>query len=188
MVETGLRREEAAGLACAMLPAPSGSSNAMLRMTLDPTKTPTKGGKARWVQMSPQLYAALWQYREVERPRLAMLYRQKHAGVTDRLFLNRYGDPLSLQGLDNVFRKASDRSGIHCTPHMLRHTFGTYELLRLEKVMNQGNALLWVKERMGHSSIQTTMRYLHLAVVAGQDTLDDYQEAITSMMAEVCRG
>lgn len=160
----------------------------MLRMTLDPTKTPTKGGKARWVQMSPQLYAALWQYREVERPRLAMLYRQKHARVTDRLFLNRYGDPLSLQGLDNVFRQASDRSGIHCTPHMLRHTFGTYELLRLEKVMNQGNALLWVKERMGHSSIQMTMRYLHLAVVAGQDTLDDYQEAITSMMAEVCRG
>jgi integrase len=71
---------------------------------------------------------------------------------------------------------------------MLRHTFGTYELLRLEKVMNRGNALLWVKERMGHSSIQTTMRYLHLAVAAGQDTLDEYQEAITSMMAEVYRG
>jgi site-specific recombinase XerD len=188
MVETGLRREEAAGLVCAMLPEHPGSDHAMLRMTLDPTKTPTKGGKARWVQMSQQLYAALWQYREVERPRLATLHRQKHARVTDRLFLNRYGDPLSLQGLDNVFRQASDRSGIHCTPHMLRHTFGTYELLRLEKVMNRGNALLWVKERMGHSSIQTTMRYLHLAVAAGQGTLDEYQEAITSMMAEVYRG
>jgi site-specific recombinase XerD len=188
MLETGLRREEAVGLACAMLPAPTGCSNAMLRMHLDPTKTPTKGGKARWVQMSPQLYAALWQYREVERPRLARRYQQKHGCVPDCLFLNRYGDPLSLQGLDNVFRQASERSGIHCNPHMLRHAFGTYELLRLEKVMNRGNALLWVKESMGHSSIQTTMRYLHLALAAGQDTLDDYQIAITSMMAEVYRG
>lgn len=75
-----------------------------------------------------------------------------------------------------------------CRVRHRRHTFGTYELLRLEKVMNRGNALLWVKERMGHSSIQTTMRYLHLAAAAGQDTLDDYQEAITSMMADVCRG
>jgi site-specific recombinase XerD len=188
MVETGLRREEAAALACATLPQPSGSADAMLRMVLDPTKTPTKGHKARWVQMSAQLFAALWQYREVERPRLAILYKHKYGRSTQRLFLNRYGEPLSLQGLDNAFGRASKRSGIHCTPHMLRHTFGTYELLRLEKVLNQGNALLWVKERMGHSSIQTTMRYLHLATAAGQDTLDDYQKAVTSMMAEVHGG
>lgn len=189
MVEMGLRREEAAGFACAVLPNPIGhSDDQMLKVTLVPTKTPTKGGRERWVQMSPQLAGVLWQYRQVDRTRLARLYRAKHGTDTDRLFLTEYGDPVSPKGLNNAFRKASEQTGIHCTPHMLRHTFGTYELLRLEQRMNQGNALLWVKERMGHRSIQTTLRYAHLATALDQQVLDAYQENVSAMMIAALHG
>ena len=71
---------------------------------------------------------------------------------------------------------------------MLRHTFGTYELLRLEQRINQGNALLWVKERMGHRSIQTTLRYAHLATALDQQVLDAYQENVSAMMIAALHG
>lgn len=88
MVEMGLRREEVSGFSCAVLPSPIGHSHSqMLKVTLVPAKTPTKGGRERWVQMSPQLAGVLWQYRQVERPRLVRLHRAKHGADTDRLFL-----------------------------------------------------------------------------------------------------
>lgn len=95
---------------------------------------------------------------------------------------------MSPRGLNNAFRKASEQTGIYCTPHMLRHTFGTYELLRLEQRMNQGNALMWVKERMGHSSIQTTLRYAHLATALDQRVLDAYQENVSALMMTAIDG
>ena len=189
MVEMGLRREEAAGFTCAVLPDPIGhSDHQMFKVTLVPTKTPTKGGRERWVQMSPQLAGVLWQYRQVDRTQPARLHKAKHGTDTGRLFLTEYGEPVSPKGLNNAFRKASEQTGIHGTPHLLRHTFGTYELLRLEQRMNQGNALLWVKERMGHRSIQTTLRYAHLATALDQQVLDAYQEDISARMIAVLHG
>ena len=58
---------------------------------------------------------------------------------------------------------------------MLRHTFGTYELLRMSRNRDQSLALLWVKERMGHSSMQTTEKYIHATDLIEHDAVDGYQ-------------
>ena len=58
---------------------------------------------------------------------------------------------------------------------MLRHTFGTYELLRMSQKEGQTKALLWVRDRMGHSSITTTEKYIHAVDLVKCDEVDGYQ-------------
>jgi integrase len=54
-----------------------------------------------------------------------------------------------------AFRKAVKKAGIsRITLHGLRHTYGTQSV-------NVGVDLVTVKENLGHSSLETTMRYLH---------------------------
>ena len=43
----------------------------------------------------------------------------------------------------------------------------------------QSKALLWVRDRMGHSSITTTEKYIHAVDLVQHDDVDGYQ-------AEVC--
>jgi integrase len=85
------------------------------------------------------------------------------------------GEELSIMYLNNAFAKVSTKIGIHCHPHMLRHTFGTYELLRMTHKEGQSKALLWVRDRMGHSSITTTEKYIHAAALIQNDDVDGYQ-------------
>lgn len=57
-------------------------------------------------------------------------------------------------GIGDVIRKAFRAAGVDARPHDLRHTFGT----EAAKAAN-GNVVL-VAQLMGHSSIQTTQRYI----------------------------
>ena len=46
---------------------------------------------------------------------------------------------------------------------MLRHTYATYTLAALRKRPDfMGEPLLYVRDRLGHSDVQTTAEYLHL--------------------------
>jgi site-specific recombinase XerD len=60
----------------------------------------------------------------------------------------------------SAFRSALERSKIHTlegqSAHVLRHTFASHF------IMNGGN-LLALQKLLGHSSLQMTMRYSHLA-------------------------
>jgi integrase len=70
--------------------------------------------------------------------------------------------------------------GFPVRAHMLRHTYGTYTLSALRKSSEfEGEPLLYVRDRMGHSDVQTTAIYLHLInqldaqiVLAHEDELD----------------
>lgn len=70
--------------------------------------------------------------------------------------------------------------GFPVRAHMLRHTYGTYTLSALRKSADfQGEPLLYVRDRMGHSDVQTTAIYLHLInqldaqiVLAHEDEMD----------------
>lgn len=182
----GLRREEVAGLNLKVLPNPSGSEPGKpLRMTLDAAITPTKGSKTRWVLLPYDLSVQLSDYLVFERPGLLKKYQLAHKKEeTDLLFLTEYGEPVSLEGMNNAFRKASTKSGVKCTPHMLRHTFGTYEFMRMSKQRAADGALLWVRDRMGHSSISTTEVYIHAADLLSHDELDGYQTEVCALLNE----
>jgi integrase/recombinase XerD len=111
-----------------------------------------KGGHQRLVPVSGRFFAAVAAYLDAERP----------PGLsTDRVFVvlkgpNR-GNPLSAKGLDEVMTGARRRAGLsHATCHELRHTC-------LTRLREAGMALEAVQAQAGHTSIESTRIYLHLA-------------------------
>jgi site-specific recombinase XerD len=63
---------------------------------------------------------------------------------------------------------------------MLRHPYGTYTLCALRKSKSfGGDPLLYVRDRIGHSDVQTIIIYLHVmnqleaqSVLAHEDEID----------------
>jgi site-specific recombinase XerD len=181
MLLTGMRREEVTALDYRVVPNPAGRDpGKQIPMVLDASMTPTKGNKTRTVMLPYDLAVALHEYFTFEWPKLLALHRKKYKTETTRFFLSRTGDPLSIKGVNNAFAKVSMKTGIFCHPHLLRHTYGTYELLRMLRTKGESQALLWVKDRMGHSSITTTEQYIHAADLIQHDDIDGY-------IADVCR-
>lgn len=67
------------------------------------------------------------------------------------------GEPLTTAGLRRVFRYHSEISGVQgAHPHALRHTFGT-------ALAEAGVDLAVMQALLGHTHIDTTARYIHLA-------------------------
>jgi len=79
---------------------------------------------------------------------------KKHFTETDR---NKNLLNISIRRIQEVVKELGDRAGIkrRITPHALRHTFAT-------RMSSKGVPLYHLKELMGHRSIQTTERYLHV--------------------------
>ena len=180
MLLTGMRREEVVELDYRVVPNPAGCNDTKaITMTLDASITKTKGNKTRVVMLPYDLAAALFEYFTFEWPKLLRLHKAKYGTETTRFFLSQEGDPLSMQGLNGAFRRFSTKTGISCHPHMLRHTFGTYELLRMCRTKGESQALLWVRDRMGHSSVTTTEKYIHAADLIKHEVVDGY-------VADVC--
>jgi site-specific recombinase XerD len=181
MLLTGMRRDEVAGLDHRVLPNPAGQpTDKALDMVLDPSKTPTKGSTERTVKVPYLLGVALYDYFTWERPQLERLHEAKWGRPTTRLFLSRHGEELSTPGISVAFHEASQKCGIKCAPHMLRHTFGTYEFTRMNVKWGKDRALYWVRDRLGHSSITQTEVYVHLSDNLTNDVVDGY-------VADVCK-
>lgn len=180
MLLTGMRREEVVGLDRRVVPNPAGHNpGKQLPMELNAALTPTKGSKTRTVMLPYDLAVALWDYLTWSRSKLAIQYKRSHGKESTRFFLSESGEELSIRHLNNTFAQTSAKTGIRCTPHQLRHTYGTYELLRMKEKYTESQALLWVRDRLGHSSITTTEQYIHAAGLAKADAVDGYQ-------AEIC--
>lgn len=84
------------------------------------------------------------------------------------IFVNRFGGPLSAQSVRAIISKYTEAAGIqkHVTPHVFRHSFATL-------LMEQGVNLRYIQEYLGHETILTTQRYLHINQKAAQDTLKE---------------
>ena len=110
-----------------------------------------KGGKDRIVQIPTitmeLLRGYIWKYR----PKKHLFEGQGRVG--------RY----SASSLRNVVRMATRRQGItqDITTHSLRHTYATHHLIN-------GTDLVSLKKQMGHSTIKTTISYIHLCPISVQ--------------------
>ncbi len=68
--------------------------------------------------------------------------------------------------LGEWFGDAVEKAGVvHCTPHVLRHTFAS-------RLVMAGVDLRQVQQFLGHSSIVMTMRYAHLSPEHGQAAIE----------------
>jgi integrase len=116
----------------------------------------TKGGKGRRVDMSRELRRVLI---EMFDRRLLEAHQQGKTSIADELvFPGDDGNPLRARKLlESYFVPMLERASLrHFRFHDLRHTFGSL-------LMEAGAPLPYVRDQMGHSSIQMTAdKYVHL--------------------------
>ena len=110
-----------------------------------------KGNRQRLVPVGAQALHWARLYLRTVRPSLV-----KRADPA-RLFLNRYGRPLSRQALWGILKKAGRRAGVRApvSPHTLRHSFASH-------LLERGADLRSVQAMLGHADISTTQIYTHL--------------------------
>ena len=84
----------------------------------------------------------------------ALVTRELLTGDDDLVFPGEFGEYMDGSALRQRYKRALVRAGLRQLRfHDLRHTFGTLAVRRAEVPAVQA----W----MGHSAIQTTMRYVH---------------------------
>ncbi|MEI2691569.1 MAG: tyrosine-type recombinase/integrase [Anaerolineae bacterium] len=139
LLDTGLRASELCGLTVANTHLQEGY-----------VKVRGKGEKERIVPFCNVTKKSLLRYLHSYRP------EPTKDGV-DNFFLSVDGAPLATNGLGQVLRrlgKASDVPRLH--PHLFRHTFAVRYLMN-------GGDIMTLRLMLGHSSLEVTQLYLHLA-------------------------
>lgn len=107
-----------------------------------------KGKKDRYVGLSPILEDVLTSY-----------YRNCVVKPVRYVFESaKPGDPYSVRSVQAVFQQAKAKAGIKKEVgfHSLRHSFATH-------LLEKGCDVRYIQELLGHFSIKTTTRYLHVA-------------------------
>ena len=107
-----------------------------------------KGAKTREIPISPSLVAQL-----------------RSIGEQDFIWTASTGTPMSITGIQSVYRRIFALAGVRGGPHALRHTFAT-EYLR------GGGDLYRLSRILGHSNTRITERYLHLVA---EDLIEEHR-------------
>jgi integrase/recombinase XerC len=112
-----------------------------------------KGDKERRIVFGVPAAEALARYLSDGRGRLL-----RDGKRTSALFLNWLGGPLSVRSVGLIVADRAATVGLvdSAHPHALRHSFATH-------LLNGGADLRTVQVLLGHASLATTQRYLHVA-------------------------
>jgi integrase len=135
--------------------------------------TTPKNHKARRVDMSRQLSDTL-KALQVERKKEALAKGWKE--VPDLVFVNEAGKPLDRGNLvRRVFWKSLEKAGLRrIRLHDLRHTFASL-------LIQNGESLAYVKDQLGHHSIQITVdTYGHLVPGANRQAVNRLDDDLST--------
>ncbi len=122
-----------------------------------------KGSKERMVPLSCMATRYLRIYLEEYR----CFFVKKR--ITDNVFLNNHGSPLTRQGFLMILKKICEQKGIskEVTPHSLRHSFATH-------LLEGGADLRSIQVMLGHENLSTTQIYTNLGVDTVRENYDMY--------------
>lgn len=104
-----------------------------------------KGRRERMVYLATDAEAALLDWLALRRP-----------STSSRVFVNRWGQPLTITGIQLKVVVYGHRAGFRVCCHQLRHTFG-------RQLIEVGTPVTTVQRLLGHRSLRSTQRYLSLA-------------------------
>lgn len=152
LLGTGIRLSELVGLT---------TRNVSLNNGASVIKVLGKGNKERTIPLNKEVVSVLERYLQA-RPEVA----------TDKLFVSRKDNGLSAGAVYHLVKTYLAAAGIKKDKvgvHSLRHTFAT-SLLN-----NKGIGLLQIQQLLGHKTLETTRRYLHI-----NDT--DLRNAVDSLV------
>lgn len=109
-----------------------------------------KGNKERIIPLNEELLLVLDEYNKKTRPFISKT-------MSDYLFINEKGNPITRQGFYKIIKTACKEASItkNVSPHTLRHSFATH-------LLNNGIDLRTVQILLGHSDISTTQIYTHV--------------------------
>ncbi|KJZ64642.1 tyrosine-type recombinase/integrase [Pseudomonas fluorescens] len=182
-LHTGLRREEVAAFPLAYVFDPTGRTERNFRIRLNPfdgSGMVTKGSKPRDIYVSRKFMAELYRYVTKVRGERATLSKTPQKA----LLLNQSGEPYGDGGksLNRIINETGKRAEIKVHTHMLRHTYATHTLVSLQRNPANGlDPLVLVQRQLGHSSIQTTMVYLHLVNELADEAVLAYEDELNAL-------
>lgn len=118
-----------------------------------------KGRKQRMIYISSSI---TWS-------RLMTLVKEIRKQKGRYLFINRYGNPISIHGIEDIYAKYVKKANLQTksTPHYLRHTFAT-------NLLANGADLRSVQEILGHASVATTQIYTEVSATRKKQVLRKY--------------
>lgn len=119
-----------------------------LNINLGIVRVMGKGKKERIVPVGEKAIEALRSY----------LRSRGDPDSEEPLFLNSRGGRLTSRSVERLVKKYTRASGIIRTvsPHSLRHSFATH-------LLDAGADIREIQEMLGHASLSTTQRYIHLS-------------------------
>jgi site-specific recombinase XerD len=150
---TGMRSAEVCWLPLHALPDDPG---AIAKDTVA-LKITGKGQKRRTVLFPVRLLCSVDRYVHTERER----HIRGRGTAPSSVFVGRTGKPLKTSAVNRVFTSNCRRTGLHIWPHLLRHAHAVERLAYLQEI-GAPNPLKTVQMELGHASMATTERYLHL--------------------------
>jgi site-specific recombinase XerD len=130
-----------------------------------------KGGKQRYVMLSPTLLSILRAYWDIERPRRPWLF----PGLGGE-------KPLDRCALNAACAAAVEAAGLRkrATVHALRHAFATH-------LHEQGTDIRIIQALLGHNQLSTTARYVNVStstIAAAQSPLEHLRLTLPEMQPQ----
>jgi len=109
-----------------------------------------KGGKERIVPISVPTKREIAKY-------LSKFHRELCSVESAYMFPNHKGGPVTVNCVQQMMRRLRKKAGLvlKLYPHLLRHTAAT-------EFSRRGGSVFVLKEFMGHESLVTTLKYVHL--------------------------
>lgn len=201
LISTGMRINEANSLLLGDMPDPDAVECRGKKTVPLTLHRGTKGRKVRVIRIPVHVLRTVFRYIAEDRENAVAMHSARERPA--ELWLSESGRPMKTARWHAVFRRASQRSGVSCTPHMLRHAFAIHQLTAMIQSLLTDPAwatpsqspyqvllrdpLRQLQRLLGHASMATTFIYLDCLEEADRlldDSLGNWTVPLQPMVDE----